>query len=100
MMVGKLTIDFSAIATWAPILISLMALSYSRRAFRYQVKIKQREHIAIVNLRLVGEAYRPDEGRDRPALIPGVLISNESNAPLDNARILYYHRRFGRWEAR
>jgi hypothetical protein len=91
----RISISVSDILTWVPILLSIVALYYSRKAFRYQVTQKRREHVALVNLRYL----RHDAPRNRwePAPSPGVVVTNPAAAPLNFADIRYYDKRFGKF---
>lgn len=85
-MPGQVTIGVNGTLTWVPIVISLIALIYSRRAYRFQVVSKKREQIAIVSL------YHLKGGQD-----PGVVIGNPAGGALHKARIVYHDRRYGRF---
>ncbi len=93
----QISISLSDIVTWAPIAISVLALYYSRKAFRYQVVQKRREHVAIVNLRYLVASDSETRWRTSDSS-PGVVISNPAEAPLNMADLRYYDRRFGRFQ--
>ena len=95
----QVSINVGDILAWAPIIISLIALYYSRKAFRVQVTVKRREHVAVVNIRHLDLSDVSLYPRHRRADTPGVVISNPMSAPLDAARIVYHDRRFGSIES-
>ena len=79
------SITVQDVLTYAPILISLIALHYSRRAFVYQLKIKRSEQVWLVSLR--------SDQRDG-----GLVLNNPGKVPLVGAECWYYHRQLGAYQ--
>lgn len=79
-MAGELSVDADDVVTWAPILISLIALYYSQKAIRWQIFEAQRRRVEAINLRVVKA---------------GLEIRNPGCLPLDRAEITYHHKRRG-----
>ena len=81
----SISIKGSDVLTYGPIIVSLVAIYYSRRAFVYQKSTKRSEQIALVSLQADQQS-------------PKLVLSNPSKVPLIGAECWYYHRDLGAYQ--
>ncbi|HEU5471064.1 MAG TPA: hypothetical protein VFV67_10455 [Actinophytocola sp.] len=73
----------SDVITWSPLLISALALYYSRKTFRRQVRNERRKQVALISVQ---------------AITDGIRIINPENHYILRLQVYYHHQWFGTFE--